>query len=356
MKGSALRAACLTLLILLGTIVLWGGTGQAAQTTPADLPKLDLTAAEIQFIKDHPTIHLGVDPEFIPYEFFDSDGVYKGIAADYIDWISRGTGLKFEVASGLTWSEAYENAVERKLDVLPCVSKTQQRERYFLFSDAYISFQRVMFVNRDNTDIKSFEDLFGKTVAVQRNSSHHSFLSEYSQIKLSLYTDVEEALRAVADGREAVFVGNLATSNYLAKAQGITSLKYIPIHAQEPQSLYFAVRDDWPELVGIINKALGAMDEESKIAIRNRWVSVSESADYTGIIRLLVIAGAVVAIILIVSAFWIIRLRREIAKRRQIQADLENAKREADEANKFKSNFLARMSHEIGRASCRERV
>ena len=56
---------------------------------------------------------------------------------------------------------------------------------------------------------------------------------------------------------------------------------------------------------------------------------------------------SVAAIILLVSFFWIIRLRKEIAKRRKIQADLENAKREADEANKFKSNFLARMSHEI---------
>ena len=179
-------------------------------------------------MKEHPTIRLSVDPEFIPYEFFDSDGKYKGIAADYQDLISEKTGLRFEVAPGLTWSEAYESAVERKLDALPCVSRTPQRERYFLFSDAYISFQRVMFVNKDNTGIKAFEDLNGKTVAVQRNSSHHSFLSDYSQIGLSLYTHVEDALRAVSDGTESAFVGNLATSNYLAKSHGITNLTVHP--------------------------------------------------------------------------------------------------------------------------------
>jgi len=237
--------------------------------------------------------------------------------------------------------------VERQLDALPCVSKTPQRERYLLFSDAYLSFQRVVFVSQDNRSIKRFEDLFGKTVAVQRNSSHHSFLSDYDQINLSLYINVEDALRAVADGTEAAFVGNLATSNYLAKSNGITHLRYIPVDAQEPQSLHFAVRDDWPELVGILNKALAALDEESKIAIHNRWISVEESADYTWILRLIAIAGCVVAGILLVSSFWILRLRKEIAVRKKIQQDLENAKREADEASKFKSNFLARMSHEI---------
>ena len=346
MKGSGSSAACLALFLLLGSFLL-AGHGLAAQSSTVDLSGLRLTDAEIQFINDHPTIRLGVDPEFIPYEFFDTDGTYKGIAADYLKLISETTGLQFDVARGLTWSEAYERAVERTLDALPCVSKTLQRERYFLFSDAYISFQRVMFVGQDDMSIRSFEDLYGKNVAVQRNSSHHSFLSQYSQIGLSLYTYVEDALRAVSDGTESAFIGNLATSNYLAKLSGITNLKYIPISAQEPQSLYFAVRNDWPELVGIVNKALASIDEESKIAIRDKWISVEQSADFTLFLRILIIAGAVVAIVFIVSAFWIIRLRKEIVKRRQIQLDLENAKREADEANRYKSTFLARMSHEI---------
>ena len=346
MKVSRCLALCLALLVLF-THLAWATASNAEKASLADLQKIGLSDDEIKFIQEHPVIHLGVDPEFIPYEFFDSDGVYKGIAADYLDLFSKKTGLQFEVAKGLTWSQAYEHAVERELDALPCVSKTPQREKYFLFSDPYISFQRVMFVNKDNQSIKSLEDLYGKIAAVQTNSSHHSFLRDFSQIGLSLYAHVEDALRAVSNGSETAFVGNLATSNYLAKSHGITNLMYIPFNSQAPQSLYFAVRDDWPELVGIMNKALASIDEESRIAISNKWISVEESADYTFMIRVAVIASAVIVLVMTVSFFWIIRLRKEIAKRKKIQADLENAKREADEANKFKSNFMARMSHEI---------
>ncbi len=336
---------CRSLFVLLLLAALCAaGTGLAA--APGG-NALGLTGDEIRFMEEHPVIRLGVDPEFIPYEFFDSDGEYKGIAADYLALIAEKTGLQFEVARGLTWSEAYESAVERDLDALPCVSRTAQREKYFLFSNAYISFQRVMFVNEDNRDIKTFEDLYGKTAAVQRNSSHHSYLSDFEQIKLSLYTNVEDALRAVADGTEVVFIGNLATSNYLAKSNGITNLQYIPINTQEPQSLYFAARSDWPELIGIVNKALAAIDEESRIAISDRWISVQESADYTWLIRLVLIAAGVAALIVLVSFFWITKLRKEIRIRKQSQADLEEARRAADEANRFKSRFLARMSHEI---------
>ncbi len=308
---------------------------------------LSLTAEEIQFIQEHPTINLGIDPEFIPYEFFDSDGIYKGIAADYLSLIAEKTGLVFEIARGLTWSQAYENAVERKLDALPCISKTAQRGKYFLFSDSYISFVRVIFVNKDNTTVNSFEDLNGKSVAVQRNSSHHSFLLDYPQIEPALFTNVEDALHAVGDGTQQAFIGNLATSNYLAKANGITNLRYIPISNQETQYLYFAVRNDWPQLVSIINKALASIDEESKMAINDRWISVEKSADYAWILRLILICSAVIALISVVSFFWIQKLRKEIHTRKKIQADLEKAKREADEANQFKTSFLTRMSHEI---------
>ncbi len=309
--------------------------------------QLNLTQAEKEFIKEHPIIHLGVDPTFVPYEFIDSDGVYKGIAADYIELIRQKTGLKMVVAGGLTWSEAYEKGVNKELDVLPCVSMTALRQQYFLFSDSYYSFQRAIFITKDNNTIESFNDLTNQSVAVQENSSHQGFLSQNRTIALSLYPTVEEALTAVSDGKETSFVGNFATSSYLIKSLGITNLKYISIDSRENQSLYFAVRNDWPELVGIINKALAGVTKEEKISISNKWIGIQESPDYSKIIQIAEIAAAVIALIIIVSVFWILRLRKEVAMRKTAQDELQIAKEDAERANQTKSMFLARMSHEV---------
>jgi len=347
MKAAGRILLCLLLSLL---FVSNGCTSQAQNqntVSTADTSAITLTQAEKDFIQAHPVINLGVDPKFIPYEFIDTDGEYKGIAADYIKLICQKTGLQMVVAKDLIWTVAYEKAVNKELDVLPCVSKTAEREKYFLYSDSYYTFQRAIYINHDNTTIQSFDDLSGTTVAVQTNSSHNSYLATFPSINLSLYTTVEEALQAVSDGKETSFVGNFATSNYLIKTNGITNLKYIKMNTQEPQSLYFAVRNDWPELVSILNKALSSIDNEEKITINNKWIGVDNSVQYTELIRNLEIAGAVAGIILIVSIFWIIRLRKEIAIRKKTQDELHAAKEEAERANQIKSLFLARMSHEI---------
>lgn len=305
------------------------------------------TDVEEKFIKAHPVIHLGIDPGFVPYEFIDTDGEYKGIAADYIKLLSEKTGIEMIIEKGLTWTDAYESAVEKRLDVLPCISKTREREQYFFFSEPYYYFQRVMVVRDNNNSIKGLEDLAQIKVAVQTNSSHHSYLKGYPDISLSLYTNAEDALAAVSNGTEAVFMGNLATSGYLVKSNGFTNLKYVKLDSEEKQALHFAVRKDWSELVGIINKGLASITEEEKIEINNRWIGLENSIDYTPIIRIAAVAGLFILIVLLVSVYWIIILKKEVSKRILMEEDLRHAKIEADIANQVKSSFLARMSHEI---------
>ncbi len=305
------------------------------------------TEEEIAFIEGHPVIRLGVDPGFVPFEFVDEHGQYKGITADYLRLISERTGLQFQIVKGLTWPEAYEMALAGEVDLLPAIGKTEEREEHFLFSEPYYYFKRVIVTRDTDTGISGINDLEGLTVAVQRNSSHHSYLLSYPDINLSLYDSVEAALTAVATGTEKAFIGNLATTNYLIRLNGLTNLRFVAFEAEKPQALYFAVRKDWPVLVSILNKAVASISESEKLAISNQWVELDTEIDYGPVMRILSFAGAFGTVVLGVSFFWIVRLRKEVRRRQEIQLDLEKAKREAEEANEFKSSFMARMSHEI---------
>lgn len=330
------------LLLIFFTIVWLSVSPCAAAETD-----LNLTEAESAFIEEHPVIRIGVDPDFVPFEFIEDDGAYQGITADYLSLISEKTGIEFKVVAGLTWPEAYDMALSGDIDALPAIGKTDDREQSFLFSEPYYHFKRVIVTRDTDTEISDMADLAGLTVAVQRNSSHHSYLSSYPEINLSLYDSVEDALTAVATGSERAFVGNFATTNYLIRANGLTNLRFIVFDAEDDQSLYFAARKDWPELISIINKALATVDEDEKIAINNKWIDLEQETDYGPVILVVSIIGGIVVIVFIVSFYWIFRLRKEVEKRKRIQMDLERAKQEADEANAFKSSFMARMSHEI---------
>lgn len=334
------RFLSLAVLIAL-TFTLLSGTHTAATES------ISLTKAELNFIEKHPIITLGVDPEFVPYEFIDTDGKYKGIAADYIKLIEEKTNLRLQVQTGLTWPDAYDKAMKGEIDVLPCISKTAEREQYFLFSDPYYYFQRALYVLDSNNTIKSLSDCVGKTIAVQTNSSHHSFLNSYKEINVSLYETVEDALDAVSTGKELAFIGNEATSNYLIKEYGITNLKYSIIESEQKSGLYFAVRKDWPELVSILNKCIQSITKEEQLEIYNKWTGTDNAAAYRQILRITVAIISILVLVFIISSFWITRLKKEISLRKKAEAELKRLKEDAETANSYKSSFLARMSHEI---------
>ncbi len=56
--------------------------------------RLRLTNLEKEWLAKHPSVLLGVDPSFEPYEFINKEGVYSGISADYIAIIADVLGLK----------------------------------------------------------------------------------------------------------------------------------------------------------------------------------------------------------------------------------------------------------------------
>jgi len=316
-------------------------------TAYSDVTGLNLTLEEEKFIQDHPVVKLGVDPQFFPFEFIDTDGVHKGIAADYIKLLSERLGIKMEVVQGLTWSETYIKAVEKDIDVLAAVGVTEDRKKYFYFTDSYYNFQRVMIIRTSNNSIKNLNDLAGVPIAVQKNSSHHSYLKSVENLEFRFFTSFEEGLTAVLLGKEEVVVGNLATASFYLKSNGITNLKMIPIESEDKNYLAMAVRNDWPLLRSALNKAMKSITEEEHIAIRNKWVNIESKPDYDFIIKLVGSIIGLVLIILSVSGYWITKLRREMKQRIKVQEELEVAKEHAESANRIKSDFLARMSHEI---------
>ena len=137
------------------------------------------------------------------------------------------------------------------------------------------------------------------------------------------------------------------------KSAGITNLKFFTLKADpndKSQSLHFAVRKDWPELVSITQQS--AYRALPKRKLRRSTTAGSAwrgTVDYFGhVLRIVGVAGAHVSA----------RRRRVLfldypAEKRDCEAK-ESAGRTArrkrgrrEQANQVKSLFLARMSHEI---------
>ncbi|MDR2604885.1 MAG: transporter substrate-binding domain-containing protein, partial [Desulfovibrio sp.] len=319
-----------------------------------------LTEAEKKFIRNHPVILVGIDPNFAPFEFLDSRGDYVGIAPDYLALIREKTGLRFVPALDVPYAEAQEKVTAGELDLLPTLGWTPEREKKFLLTRRYYEYKLALVV-REDSPVKSIDDFRGQPVAVQGNTSNAQFAFSTLQAGLSLYASEEDALLAVADGRETAMLGYLPTVLYAIRNLGLSNLNYITFASHNNNGFCMGVRTDLPELRDILEKTLTAITPSEKAAIQSRWIRVSGVGDAGERQRIRYLAGASAALLLAMATFIVLKIyshRKKIALHRQNESmlqemvrqrteDLQNQTRLAVEASHAKSSFLAKMSHEI---------
>ena len=294
---------------------------------------IHLTPKEKKWIRSHPKIRVGVDPEFAPFEFFDKNNRYSGFSSDYIAIIKRRLGLNLEIVRRPLWKEVMSMVKKEKIDVLPAVGFTAERSRFLGFTTPYIGFYRMIFCRTEAPFISGPEDLNDLTIAVQTSSSHAGWIKEHTDFTPLYFDTLEEVIKAVSNGDADVFIGNLAASTYWIRKLNITNLKAAAPVSMERQLLHMAVRKDWPILVGLLNKGLASISPREAEEIRNRWTASGYSIGLSSrVVRKrigLTIAGAMC----IIALFWLWnrRLKKEIELRQDAeQALLDSQKRLED--------------------------
>ena len=156
------------------------------------------------------------------------DGKPTGLAFDYVTFILNDLGLEVEPVP-ILWHDAL-NGISRleRIDLLPTIARSPEREELVAITVDYLSFPMVIFTQMHSDFVGSLDDLYGKTVAVEKNFIMHSRLArDHPDITLSLTETSEDAIRAISSGTVDAYVGNLAVGSYLIDRLGLVNVKVI---------------------------------------------------------------------------------------------------------------------------------
>ncbi len=276
--------------------------------------RVELTPEEQTWLDNNHTVRVRVT-DSPPYLYY-KDGKPFGIAVDLINAVSERTGIKFHfVMPSPPFSVDLEGLIQHAgPDLISTLVATPEREKNILFTKSYISSPRFIFTRDDAEFVASMESLSGKTVAVIKGYIVHTNLAKnYPDITLLICKNNEDALKAVSSGKALAFIGDLITTPAMINEFGLRNLKVVAPSALQDHSIAIGVRNDWPELRDIINKAIVAMPHEEKAAIINKWSTVKfehgiRTADVLKWI--LLAAGAVSGIVLV-----LLFLNKNLAKR-----------------------------------------
>ncbi len=246
-----------------------------ATEAPAQVPgSMALGEEEKAWLAKHPTVRVmaGTWP---PFHFVEGEEP-KGLALDYVTKALEKLGLEPEFVPML-WADALESISKQEaVDLLPTIARSKEREKLVRFTNDYLSFPYVIFTRKDAPPLSSHDDLYGRTVAVERDFiAHKRLVRDHPEIRLQVVDTSRKALEAVSFGEADAYVGNLAVGGHLIDRIGLHNLKVAARAGYGDDVQAMGVRKDWPELAALLNKALASFTAEEHHALRKKWLGVA---------------------------------------------------------------------------------
>ncbi|MBU4261952.1 MAG: PAS domain S-box protein [Proteobacteria bacterium] len=327
------RSAAPFLVLTLSALVLVFGVALSSFARQEDPSggTVSLSPHERQWLDRHDgQIRIGIT--VIPPQILLGDDGYKGLSIDYIRLLERKLGCRFELAPYPTWNEVIQAARERRIDMIFAAQETPERLHYLLFTEPYIELPNIIMVRKDKKGGADLKEMQGWNVAASEGSAVHEYLRrEFPDLDLRPVADELSGLRKVSLGEVDAMVVEISRASYHIEKAGILNLR-VAGDAGLLYRLRFAVRNDWPELRGILDKGLAAFTAGERREINRRWIVVGDKsfiASREFLISLL--AGLGVVVLTIIGAIVWSRTLRRTVKQRTAQLQRELAERKQTE-------------------------
>ncbi len=146
---------------------------------------------------------------FPPYEYYDGENI---------------TGIDAEIAEAI---EAEQQRQNSHVDIgLAGMTVRPDREESVNFSDSYATGIQVVIVKEDS-DIKTIDDLAGKKIGVQLMTTGDSFACEdFGEDAVEQYNKGADAVMALTQGKvDAVIIDNEPAKSFVASNEGLKILE-----------------------------------------------------------------------------------------------------------------------------------
>ena len=250
-----------------------------------------------------------------PLSLVRADGTADGFSVELLRaaLAAMGREVRFNVGP---WSEIKQELADGRLDVLPLVGRTPEREALFDFTVPYLMLHGTIVVRDTQSGIETFKDLKGRRVAVMAGDNAEEYMRREAVTERLVTTpSYEESLRRLAGGEfDAVVVQRLVAHRLIDKLE-LDGLEVVERDlARFHQDFCFAVTEGDRELLALLNDGLArVMADGTYEQLREKWLGALELD--TGNRQLYNIAGAMTATLLLallVGMVWQRWLRRRM--------------------------------------------
>ncbi|WP_257348652.1 transporter substrate-binding domain-containing protein [Pseudalkalibacillus decolorationis] len=208
---------------------------------------------------------VGVDTTYPPFEFKEG-GEYKGIDIDLIKAIAKNQGFEIELKP-MDFGGIIPALQAGELDIaIAGMSITDKRKKVVDFSDPYFDAGLSLVVKEGNSEIKSVDDLKGKTVAVKKGTTGATYALENKDklgIELTQFNDSPSMFQEVANGNADALIEDYPVIAYAIKQKDL-GLEIVGDRLNGDQYGIAVLKGENKDVLEKINKGLAELKESGK--------------------------------------------------------------------------------------------
>ena len=238
-----------------------------------------LVAANCAFAQEGP-LRSGVDGTFAPHAMPSLSGGVQGFNVDLAHEVAKRMGRRLEL-DAVQFSGLVPGLQAGTYDFIAApVTVTKERADSLLFTEGYINTDFQFVVKKETSDIKSMEELKGKTISVNKGSTYDQWargLADKIGWTVESYGTTTDAVQAIVSGRaHAIIAGNTAAA---WAAKNNPAIKLSLVHST---GLVFAipVRKDNTALRDKIEVAIECMKKDGALArLHEKWFGTAPAPD-----------------------------------------------------------------------------
>ncbi len=160
----------------------------------------DQKADHLKRIQDAGKITIGLEGDWQPFSFHNEKDELVGYDVEVSRNIAKRLGVKADIVEG-PWDGLFAGMDSGRYDiVVNGVDVTPERQKKYDFSDPYCYDHTVLIVKKGSSDVKTFDDLRGKTTANSIGSTYQEIGEKYGASVKGVDTLVE-TLQMVKNGQ-----------------------------------------------------------------------------------------------------------------------------------------------------------
>ena len=226
---------------VLAALMLAGCSGAKTTESTSASQETSKTASESGKAADTDnknTFTVGFDQDFPPMGFVGGDGEFTGFDLDLAADVAKRLGKEIKYQP-IAWDAKDMELSSGTIDCIWNGFSIQGREDKYTWTKPYMKNDQV-FVVRSDSGINSFEDLAGKTVEVQMDSSAEAVLKENTELsstfaKLQTVADFNTGFMDLEMGGVDALAMNSVVANYQITKRGGEGFKVLdkPLSSEE---------------------------------------------------------------------------------------------------------------------------